>query len=301
MRKATGLATYLTILSLTLIGGAVCSDDGLALMKVEHGARPAGMGTAFVAIANDPNGSHYNPASIVNAPGFAASFGHTAYWENVRLESGFFAQSLSTRVHLHGGIRFAVIDEIEQRMFPTEEPENFFDAHDISFKSGLSYRVSEKVSIGLSAGWFIEKIEAWRGSAFNIDLGVMVSPKKNINLGGAITNLGGNFSLSKSGVEGSREISLPTTYAVGGSYRYDRYLGAADIVIVDDEAHLHLGAEASVHEMFTVRAGYMANYDSKNISAGASFTKRNIGVDYAFVPYSNDLGTSHLFNFTFSL
>ena len=65
--------------------------------------------------------------------------------------------------------------------------------------------------------------------------------------------------------------------------------------------HLHLGAEASVHEMFTVRAGYMANYDSKNISAGVSFNKRNIGVDYAFVPYTNDLGTSHLFNFTFSL
>ncbi len=284
-----------------LAAGRVLGDDGLALMKVEHGARPAGMGTAFVSIANDPGGVAYNPASITDLPGFAASFGHTTYWENVRLESGFFATGLSRRLFLHGGIRFAVVDEIEQRIFPTEEPESFFDAHDISFKSGLAYRATDKLSLGLSAGWFIEKIEAWRGSAFNVDLGVLYSLEKNITLGGAVTNLGGDFSLSKSGVEGSREISLPTTYSVGGSYRYDRYLGAADLVVLDDRVHLHLGAEADVHELFDVRAGYMFNYDSKNFTAGVSFTKRNIAVDYAFVPYSNDLGTSHLFNLTVRL
>ena len=32
-----------------------------------------------------------------------------------------------------------------------------------------------------------------------------------------------------------------------------------------------------------------------------TFTKRNIKIDYAFVPYSNDLGSTHLFNFTFSI
>jgi hypothetical protein len=88
---------------------------------------------------------------------------------------------------------------------------------------------------------------------------------------------------------------------VGGSYRYDRYLGAVDAVIVDDEFHLNIGAEATLHEYVSLRAGYMANYDTKNFTAGASFTRRNITVDYAFVPYTNNLGTTHLFNLTFSL
>ncbi|UCG62422.1 MAG: hypothetical protein JSV52_03820 [Candidatus Zixiibacteriota bacterium] len=300
MRKIVRLSVFGFILSVLVISHAF-SDDGLALMKVEHGARPAGMGTAFVTVVNDPNAPGYNPASITDLAGFTISFGHTSYWENVRLESGFFVKSLSRRVFLHGGLRFAVVDEIEQRMFPTEEPENYFDAHDISMKSGVSYRVTDKLNLGLSVGWFIEKIEAWRGTAFNIDLGALYLPEKNLALGASVTNLGSAFSLSKSGVEGSREISLPTTYTAGASYRYDRYLGVADIVILDDDVHLHLGAEAEVHEMFDVRAGYMFNYDSKNITAGVSFTKRNIAVDYAFVPYSNDLGTSHLFNFTVRL
>jgi len=291
----------LTLIGLLLVVGAVSpvvGGDGLALMKVEHGARPAGMGTAFVAVADDPNGAVYNPASIIGMTGFVASFGHTAYWENVRLESGCFAKSMSARTFLHGGIRFAAVDEIEQRIFPTSEPESYFEAHDVSFKTGLSRRVSDKVTVGLSAGWFLEKIEAWSGWAFNVDLGVLVLPAENVALGASVVNLGSDFTLSKTGFESSREISLPTAYTLGGSYRYNRYLGAADIVYLDDEVHLHLGAEAALHELFSIRSGYMANYDSKNFTAGASFTKRNIQVDYAFVPYSNDLGTSHLFNLT---
>lgn len=295
------LMLKLTLSSVLLVVCAVspvAGNGGLALMKVEHGARPTGMGGAFVAVTEDPNGVVYNPASITALTGFAASFGHTAYWENVRLESGYFAKSMTERTFLHGGIRFAAVDEIEQRTFPTSEPESYFEAHDASFKLGLSRRISSKVTVGASAGWYLEKIEAWRGWAFNVDLGVLVALTENAALGASAVNLGSDFTLSKTGSESSREISLPTAYSIGSSYKYNRYLGAADIVYLDDEAHLHLGIEATLHQLFSIRSGYMLNYDSKNIAAGASFSKRNIQVDYAFVPYTNDLGTSHLFNLT---
>jgi len=88
---------------------------------------------------------------------------------------------------------------------------------------------------------------------------------------------------------------------VGGSYRHDRYLGALDMVIVDDEFHLHLGADAALHDFVSVRAGYMVGYDTKDFTAGASFSRREFTVGYAFVPYSGHLGTSHLFNLTITL
>jgi len=292
---------FLIVPIMILLSVVAKAADGVALMKIEHGARPAGMGAAFVSITNDPNGTTYNPAGIIGITKFTASFGHTSYWENVRLESGYFAVNLSSKTFLHGGLRFAMVDDLERRDIPSVDPEDLFDAHDVSFKTGLTYLFSEKVALGLSAGWFFEKIESWRGSAFNLDIGAIIKPKPGLNLGASVTNLGSDFSLTKPGVEGSREISLPTTYTVGGSYQYDRYLGALDIVVIDDEAHVHLGAESRVHEFFMLRAGYMFNYDSKNITAGASFTKNNLTVDYAFVPYTNELGTSHIFNFTFSL
>lgn len=295
------LRTLILIWVVVVMAGAANGEDGLAMMKIEHGARQAGMGAASVSVTGDPNGASYNPATVVGVSKFTASFGHISYWENIRLESGYFAMDLSSVTFLHGGIRFAVVDELEQRHAPTLEPDELFDAHDISFKLGLACKFAEWLSGGFAVGWFFEKIEAWRGSAFNLDVGMVVRPAENVSVGAAATNLGADFSLSKPGVEGSRDISLPTRYAVGGSYRYHKALGALDLVVIDDEIHAHIGGEAHPHELFRVRAGYMTNYDSKNIAAGVSFTKRNLTVDYAFVPYTNDLGSSHMFNFSFTL
>lgn len=291
--------TYGLLVVLFLSTG-VCADDGLALMKVEQGARPAGMGAAFVAVPSDVFSSYYNPAGAVGVKDFTATFGHTVYWENIRLETAYFVQSLSSRYFLHGGIRFAKVDELEGRLAPSSEFE-LFDAHDISFKAGLTYKISPKIAAGASMGWFIEKIDAWSGSAFNIDLGLLAQAAERLNIGASVTNLGSDFNLSETGFEGSRDISLPITYRLGASYEYDRYLAVTDLVVVNDKLRVHAGLEAVLQEMFRLRAGYMFNYDSKNITAGASFTKRNLTIDYAFVPYSNDLGSTHLFNLTFSL
>jgi hypothetical protein len=270
-------------------------------MKIEPGARPSGMGGAFVSVGGDPFSPPYNPATASQADKFRASFGHIEYWENVRLETGYFAAPLKGRFSIHGGIRYASLGEIEVRSIPTSDPEAIADANDISFKAGVAYRFSDKVSAGFGTGWYVEKIEAWRGSAWNVDLGLLAMPTSQLALGASVTNLGPDFNLEKTGIVGSRDISLPTTYRVGASYRYRRFLGAFDIVVLDDQFHAHLGAEARLHEILAVRAGYMANYDSKDITAGTSFTHRNLTVDYAFVPYSNDLGTTHLFNFTVEL
>jgi hypothetical protein len=289
------------MLVVVMVAAGASASDGLALMKVEHGARIAGMGSAAVSLVDDPNGTAYNPAGIMGIRKFTASFGHTAYWENVRLESGYFAMNLSERMFVHGGIRFASVDNLQQRLIPSAEPQSYFDAHDISFKAGVSYLISPKVSVGLASGWYMEKIQTYQGSSFNIDAGLLAKATDRLNIGASITNLGSDFALHSSGAADSRKISLPTTYAAGASYSYDKYTGAMDFVVLDSKAHLHVGAEAKVHELFQVRAGYLFNYDSKNITAGASFTQRNLTIDYAFVPYTNNLGTSHMFNLTFSL
>lgn len=292
----------LLIIGLLAFSGA-SAQDGLSLMKVETGARASGMAGAFVSITGDPLGPIYNPASSVGAEHFTATFGYNSYWENINMGHGYFISNLLNNMTLHGGIRYAGVNDLEGRDAPTIDPNDFttFDANDISFKGGIAYAITPKIAAGISAGWYIEKISSYRGSAFNVDLGLIARPMPDLSLGAAVTSLGSDFTIEETGQLRSRDISLPTTYRVGGSYTWREYLGAADIVVVDDEAHLHLGAEGILHESFALRAGYMAGYDTKNITAGASFTRRNFTFDYAFVPYDNDLGTAHLFNLTIVL
>jgi hypothetical protein len=292
------LVLSVATLSATSLNAA---QDGLAMMKVEPSARASGMGGAFVSIAGDPNSSAYNPAGAINPAGFVVSFGHNEYWDNARIESGYFAARLSPRVAWHGGIRFASIGDIQSRQIPSPQPDALFQANDISFKSGASVEVQKHITVGAAFGWYFEKIGVWRGSSFNVDLGALASFAGDLTVGGAVQNIGGKFRLENAGVPGSRDIVLPLTWRVGVTKKYRDYRGAVDLVIIDDKAHVHLGAEARLHEKFSLRSGYMTGYDSKNFTAGASFMYRNLTFDYAFVPYANSLGTTHLINLTFTL
>lgn len=292
---------FSTTLIWSLSTPLVFAGDGLALMKVEHGARSAGMGATMVVSTFDPNQTLFNPAAAVGADEFTASFGHTAYWENVRLESGFVTIDLAANLVLHSGIRFAAIDEIELRTNASSEPIELFDAHDISYKAGLSYRVTDRIDAGIAAGWFIEKIGAHRGSSFNVDVGIIAYPTDKSTIAASVINLGRDIQLGQQGQLSSRDIALPTTWRAGGSYSYDRFIGVFDLVVLDNDAHAHIGLEGQLHELFQLRTGYMSGYDSKDITAGASFVHRNVRIDYGFLPFSNELGTSHLFNVTFKL
>ena len=295
-----------TVASLTLaicvaFSVAASANTGLALMKVETGARASGMGGAYVSISGDPVSAAYNPAGIRGISRFTVALGHNEYWSNIRIESGYFASPLSGRFAIHGGIKFAGLGNLEIRQTPTSEPEAIADAHDISFKSGLGFRISDKLYAGFGVGWFLEKISSFRGSSFAADIGVLATLNPSLNFGASITNMGSGFTLQQQNAIGSREITLPTTYRLGASYNRDHFLGAADIVVLDEKTHLHLGVERQIRKYFAVRAGYMFNYDTKGMSAGVSFTRRNLTIDYAFVPYSSGIDDSHQFTFTFAL
>lgn len=298
--KYSFLVTSLVVTMFTT-GGA--TDAGLALLTTEHTARPAGMGGAAVSILADPNAILYNPAAAVGVDTFTVTFGHTVYWENIRFESGFFGIGIADQLYLLGGICMAIIDDIELRgEIPTAEPDAKFSSHDINGKMGLAYRINENVAIGASLGWMFEEIDVMRGSRFNVDLGIIITPRiHGLDLGASIVGIGGDLVISDGASATSREIPLPTTYRVGGAYQYRWMRGSADLVYVDDNGHAHLGAEGTVSKEFNLRAGYMTGYDTRNFTAGASFAYRNMRVDYAFLPYSDQLGTSHLFNVTFSL
>jgi len=289
--------------SLVMFFIAASSDanDGVAMLKIDHGARSSGMGAISFSMDRDPNAVVHNPALGYGFESFAASFGHTEFWENIRLESGYFAANLSHRLAIHGGIIYASVNDLEGRTIPSTAPETIFDANDISFKGGLAYRATPKLDIGIAAGWILEKIGGYRGSAFNVDLGGVYHISPQADIAASMTNLGSSFNLEQTGLTGSDDVSLPTTYRIGGFYKYQRYIGAVELVYLDETAHVHIGAEVKVNEYFSLRTGYMVNYDTKNFTAGTSFSHRNITVDYAFLPFSQNLGTSHLFNLTFTL
>ena len=284
---------YLTLILFFVSVANLYAASGLKLLTVEAGARPSGMGGAFVSITADPYSTAYNPAASYGVGPLTGGLGYNTYWENIRIETGYISFEKKSIV-FSTGVQFAVVSDLQGRQTPTSDYYPF-DAHDVSIKTGAAFRVDKDVIFGLMFGWMFEKIDTYRGDAFSLDLGLLTQPYPNLNAGIAVQNLGSKIKLR------SEEYSLPTTFRTGYSYKYRKFLLATDIVVLDDDFYFHLGGEYEVGPGFSLRAGYRAGYDLHNLSAGAGFTRRNFRIDYAFVPYKNNFSDSHLFNLTFTL
>lgn len=283
------------VIVLLFISTAATAGTSARFLAVEPGARPVGMGGAFTSITGDPYAAAYNPAAVFGVENLSGSVGHNTYWENTSLQSGYVIFEKRS-IAFNAGIQYAEIGDIEARGdTPTEDPLYLFESQDVSFKAGAAFRVHRNVAVGFSAGWVFEKIDNYRDYALFGDLGILVTPTENLNIGASALYLGQKLKLDLI------EYDLPAAYRFGASYKISDALIAADIVNEDDDNHLHLGAEYGIASQFFLRTGYRTGYDSRDISFGVGFAHRNFRFDYAYLPYSDKLDDSHLINLTFTL
>ena len=104
------------------------------------------------------------------------------------------------------------------------------------------------------------------------------------------------------------EFALPR-YAQSAA-SYEREIAALDGRVLltfdavfpnDDDVREHIGGEYSYRRMVALRAGYkVGHYDSRARHLRRRLRWHEIGVDYAFLPVSDDLGDNHRFGLSFS-
>jgi hypothetical protein len=270
------------------------SNTGVKFLALETGAGPVGFGGAFAAYTAEPYSAAYNPAAIYGINSLSGSFGHDTYWTDRRFESGYVSFKKGPVVY-NVGLQFSEISDIEARQTASEDPDFYFNSPDLSLKFSGAFKISEKITVGLAMGWIFEKIETYRGNAYVGDLGLIIAPRSDLTVGLSMQNYGTGLKIN------NKTHDLPLIFRLGTAYSYRNFKPAIDFVYFDEKIHTHFGGEYKIKDMFFLRAGYRSGYDSKDISAGAGFVRRNIRVDYAFLPYKNNLGDSHIFSLTFSL
>ncbi|MBN4076228.1 PorV/PorQ family protein [Gemmatimonas aurantiaca] len=264
-------------------------NSGLALLKVETGARASAMGEAFTAVSADPLSQNYNPAGAAGGSEFNAYLGQTLYWENITLQSGFTSFAKGSW-QFHFSVRSAKVDGIEARgSTPSINPDFVFDSRDLSVKAGVAIPLNERLTVGLALGWVMERISFYQSSTMMFDIGAVYKQNDKLTLGFSVLNIGSALSFD------SADVSLPTAVRGGASYVLNDVLLAADGVFIDEEFHLHFGAEYQGIKALALRAGYQSGYDSKSVTFGVGFSKNNLRFDYTFIPYSNSLTDSHQF------
>jgi len=267
---------------------------GFSVLTIGGGARAVGLAETMAADGDDPFVIEYNPAGLTKVDRFTVSFAHNKYFLDTRGEYLAAAVPLGRWA---AGVRVGYVgtDDIPLRDGPSEQPLGLYGASDGIFQGAIAGPIDERLSVGVSAAWVVEHIDVESAEAVALGAGILYKLQQRVMLGVAFTNVGPPTKFIE------REFKLPNLMRAGTVVTLAAATARAEMVVADnDNVKWHLGGEYAVDPRIAIRAGVKVGYDTQWLAAGfgAQLPDGRLGVDYAYAPYTDDLGTTHRFGIT---
>jgi hypothetical protein len=306
-RTPRGLVAVLAALALAsaFAGRAVAgSTTGFAFLDLPAGARIAALGGAGAALADGPDALFWNPAGIASAVAVTGSRGRITFDHHESIQK-FRQEIVGGVIQKAGdGIGLALnshyTEAIEERD-PLGNLTGSFGADDLAVAFGYAATAAKGLRLGGALQWAHEDLGGSGASALGISAGGLyaVPNASGLTLGASVRNIGGSPSFkTDTGADGA-QVPQPLTVSAGATYAHAKANGfgwraAADVLkLKGDSMEGRLGLEVTPVPSLSLRAGWMLGQDAADLTAGAGIAVGRFDVDYAFVPYHDDLGSSH--------
>jgi hypothetical protein len=265
-------------------------------MLIGSGSRAAAMGEACTAVSGDAGAPYFNPASAAVMQSTEFSLMHVSYLTDAAMEHfSVLARSGKSRIGL--ALYLGQTSDFERRGdTPTDDPLGTFDEHNFVASILWAAPVSERLSIGLSPKWAYQKLDLESASALAIDLGAFCTLRPQIALGVSVRNLGTKPKFVEKPFDLPRELRLGASYRPMPESQFRGWLLSGDFILPhwgDKGGKFKFGTEYTYQNLFSLRAGYDINYDSRGFSIGGGLAYTNYFFDYAYVPSKNNLSDVH--------
>lgn len=302
------------------VGNAIAAFNDIGI-----GARPLGMGGAFVALADDGNAASYNAAGL--------GYINTVH---LSLTTAQRFRGLINYNHIGGIVPLRSAGSFGMSIGVLSEDSDIYKEQTVAISYGKTFL--QKFSIGLNlkslSTQFDENNESvsahlsnnrqffthTSAADFSFDLGLMANPINDLTFGFSAENLlPANVSVSEVG-----EDFVPQNIRIGLAYRLATIaattkqealrdllksgIGLFEIVFRDEARHIHAGAELWLTPAVGVRAGYSLDSgvnSATSIALGASakvpVAAVRIQLDYAFQMVTGILADNTIQRFSLNL
>ena len=289
----------ITIIIFILVSSYCIADEesggqGVAFLQIPIGARPAGLGNAFTAVADDINVVYFNPAGLCQIQNDMLG----GMYNFMSMDRAHYQAVLIKQIKGNGLAlsfnRFGVseIDGRDSEGYPTEK----FDDSEIAFKIVYGRKLLPFFGIGGGAKYIIQSLCDAKGSGVAFDAGflfLLLQSKnsfiKSFRVGGSFNNIGGKMTWN---TESENEDEIPITMRVGSAIDLNlgvlNLLATFDVSQTEDNLKLHFGVETWLIKELCIRAGL----DDKDINFGASLRIGKFQFDYAYCPDILDEGAT---------
>ncbi len=210
-----------------------------SFLQREVSSRVAGLGGAFTAIADDPNGLFYNPGGLSVIDDFYHISTTFAVLEFGRVHSTLAAtKKLSNDFSIGLTINNLAGTEFTSRN-PLGDPTGMLSENQIAIGASVGYKVGD-VSLGASTKYLNRNLSgtALSGNGFALDFGTKIQLIDDYTIGFALQNIGGKMSWNE-----FNDIELiPYTIRAGVAKKF--ILGEEDVY-------------SEVHPKFTLPERYV--------------------------------------------
>jgi hypothetical protein len=324
MRKRLPVALLLIALAAAPAAAQV-SIGGAQSLYIHPGARPAGMGDAFVSISDDATACWWNPAGLAFLEQtYNVSLLHSRLvpdWDDVYYEYAAYAQKIEGLGTIAGSLIYLTYGEQQATTEDDPDPYTTFRSYEVIPSIAYGARIGDDIGIGINlkfvyvdlapAGVTIEG-KAGSGTTFAADFGALWRLMDGRwNVGGTVQHVGPKIAY----IDEEQKDPLPRNLKVGTSYKIlddemNELSVSADynksLVIIEDIADLSLGvvlnfgAEYRYYDLFALRGGYVYDEDGeiKDFAFGMGLSYRNFAFDMANVPQAEGLKRPFRFSLT---
>ena len=267
-------------------------QTGLQFLKVDVGARAAGMGGAYLMIGQDATAMFFNPAGIAMVSQFDAFVTQTKWIADISYNAAGAVYTWENVGSFGINLVYADYGEVIGTRVATNEKgfEETGNLKSSAYAVGLTYarRLTEKFTIGgsiksaqqhLGSNSYEDGVsQENKVSGLSFDFGTVFYPGfyPSFRLGMAVRNFSAQFKYEE------ESFQLPLQFIIG--FAFDVLDLAGDhnnsLLFSFDYSHprdytprVHFGAEYLFMGMFALRAGYKLNYDVEGASGGLGFVK----------------------------
>jgi len=316
MRRTKLLMAVMVLAAIASTASAQVSIGGAQSLYIQPGARPAGMGDCFVAVADDASAVSWNPAGLAWVDGRVNfTLMHTQHvpdWDDVYYEYAAYAQRVEGLGTIGASLIYLTYGE--QAATDPDSPDvvGYFDSYEIIPSVSYGAEISENLAVGLNLKFvyvnlapaqYTQDQQKGSGSTFAADLGVLYRMwEDRLRLGAAVQHVGPRIAY----IDEEQSDPLPRNLKMGASYKVmsdemNELLVTAEynksLVIIEDIADqsvgviMNFGAEYRYYDLFGLRGGYVYDEDGevKGFAFGMGLKYRSWSFDVANVPQAEGL------------
>lgn len=280
-----------------------------AFNDIGVGARPLGLGGAFVALADDSNAANYNAAGL-------------AYIEEIQIGATYAQRfnGLITYNTIGGIVPLGRVGTLGTNIGILTEDSEIYQEQTLRFSYGNT--IFKQLGVGVNLKLLGINFDAENefvtenpyftqtsSSALSFDVGLIAKPFNSLNIGISVENLlPANMSISEANTD-----SVPQNIRVGIVYRLESIagmsaqgaaisnllkstLGTVEVLSRSGEIYTRAGVEIWLNKAIAVRGGYGMNSGGNSAttfslggSAKIPISSTSLQLDYGFQLLTGDL------------